>query len=164
MVMHGDSAVGKSLTALSSPARPYKRAQVPAVSTGPHMDGASDTPRQRCIACDEYHEAGYCRLKLAGVEHCGLCGLTHYGQGRTCPHLGSEVQVARMLGALKESTEPRALIEEATKYLRGVRGDLVRKKKAKAAKSAAPGNGVASAQNLQDMRAPPIPGTSSSGP
>lgn len=36
-----------------------------------------------------------------------------------------------MLGALKQSTESPALVEEATKYLRGIRGDLVRRKKAK---------------------------------
>jgi hypothetical protein len=41
-----------------------------------------------------------------------------------------------MLGSLKESTEQRTLVEEATKYLRGIRGDLVRRKKLKAAKNA----------------------------
>jgi hypothetical protein len=45
--------------------------------------------------------------------------------------LNSELQVATMLGALKQSTESPILVEEATKYLRGVRGDLVRRKKAK---------------------------------
>ena len=39
-----------------------------------------------------------------------------------------------MLGSLKESTEQRALVDEATKYLRGIRGDLVRRKKAQAMK------------------------------
>jgi chromodomain-helicase-DNA-binding protein 4 len=72
---------------------------------------------------------GWCRLKVAGIEHCGLCGLAHIGHGRTCPHLNSEVQVATLLGTLKESTESRELIEQATKYLRMIRGDLVQRKR-----------------------------------
>ena len=72
---------------------------------------------------------GWCRLKLAGVEHCGLCGIAHFGQGRTCPHLNSESQVATLLGTLKESTESRELVEMATKYLRSIRGGLVQKKR-----------------------------------
>ncbi len=72
---------------------------------------------------------GWCRLKVAGVEHCGLCGLAHVGHGRTCPHLNSEVQVATLLGTLKESTESNELIEQATKYLRMIRGDLVQRKR-----------------------------------
>jgi hypothetical protein len=72
---------------------------------------------------------GWCRLKLAGVEHCGLCGIAHFGHGRTCPHLNSEVQVATLLGTLKESTESHDLKEKATKYLRMIRGDLVQRKR-----------------------------------
>lgn len=122
-------------------ARPFKRVDVPA---GPppyvnanSMDGTSDMiyedlpPSRLCAACDQVHPIGYCRLKLAGVEHCGLCGLAHSGFSRTCPHLNSELQVATMLGALKESTEPRHLVDAATKYLRGIRGDLVHRKKKK---------------------------------
>jgi hypothetical protein len=81
-----------------------------------------------CSACDEFHPVGWCRLKVAGVEHCGLCGLAHIGHGRTCPHLNSEVQVATLLGTLKESTESRELIEQGTKYLRMIHGDLVQRK------------------------------------
>ena len=72
---------------------------------------------------------GWCRLKLAGVEYCGLCGLAHVGHGRTCPHLNSETQVATLLATLKESTEPKELTEHATKYLRMIRGDLVQRKR-----------------------------------
>ena len=90
--------------------------------------GALPAPRQ-CPVCNEFHPMGWCRLKLAGVEHCGLCGLAHLGHGRTCPHLNSEAQVATLLGTLKESTESRELIEQATKYLRMIRGDLVQRKR-----------------------------------
>ncbi|KAG5304531.1 SHREC complex subunit Mit1 [Histoplasma capsulatum G186AR] len=122
--------------------RRFKRATVPDINSevnGSMLDGSggsntrSHSPR-RCVACDQIHPIGYCPLKLAGVEHCGLCGIAHYGRGRACPHLSSETQVALMLGSLKESTEQRALVDEATKYLRGIRGDLVRRKKIKAAK------------------------------
>jgi chromodomain-helicase-DNA-binding protein 4 len=74
---------------------------------------------------------GWCRLKLAGVEHCGLCGIAHLGHSRTCPHLNNEQQVATLLQTLKGSTESRELVEQATKYLRTVRGDLVARRRAK---------------------------------
>lgn len=74
---------------------------------------------------------GWCRLKIAGVEHCGLCGLAHMGHGRTCPHLNDEKQVETLLLTLKESTESRELIDEATKYLRVIRGDLVSQRRAR---------------------------------
>lgn len=74
---------------------------------------------------------GWCRLKVAGVEYCGLCGIAHLGHGRTCPHLNDEAQVGILLQTLKESTESRELIEQATKHLRMVRGDLVQRKRAR---------------------------------
>lgn len=118
----------------------------------------SDLP---CMACDTVHPQGHCRLKLAGVEHCGLCGIAHFGHSRTCPHLNSEMQVAQMLGSLKESTEQRALVEEATKYIRGIRGDLVfrRKKKLKAARDR--GDGMPQHQTAMP---PPIPSQHAQGP
>ncbi|OJD34070.1 chromatin remodeling complex subunit [Diplodia corticola] len=82
-----------------------------------------------CPACTRTHLVGACPLKLAGVEHCNLCGLAHFGSGRTCPHIGSETQVREMLQALKHSSEPRHLVDAAVKYLRGVKGNLVQKKK-----------------------------------
>ncbi len=134
-------------------------------------DGISDGPYQNlapapydCLACGENHAVGWCPLKRAGVEHCGLCGLAHFGHQRTCPHLNSELQVATMLGTLKQSSESPYLVEEATKYLRGIRGDLVRRKKAKAEKEererarlGLPGqhvDGVGSAYNISSV---PIP-------
>lgn len=71
---------------------------------------------------------GWCRIKLAGVEHCGLCGLAHLGHGRTCPHLNSEAQVATLLAMLKESPEEQSLKDAAAKYLRSIRGDLTRRR------------------------------------
>ncbi|KAI1978024.1 hypothetical protein LOZ51_005382 [Ophidiomyces ophidiicola] len=114
-------------SATSALARLYKRARLP-------ESAPSSMQYQPCIACGIGHPQGYCRLKQAGVEHCGLCGIAHFGYSRTCPHLNSESQVASMLSSLKESTEQRALVENATKYLRGIRGDLVRRKKIKAGK------------------------------
>lgn len=74
---------------------------------------------------------GWCRIKMAGVEHCGLCGIAHLGHSRTCPHLTDETQVARLLQTLKESPEAREHVEAATKYLRMIRGDLVQRKRKK---------------------------------
>jgi chromodomain-helicase-DNA-binding protein 4 len=82
-----------------------------------------------CRACHNNHPIGACDLKAAGVEYCGLCGLAHYGHGRTCPHIKSETQVREMLAALKNSPEKKELIDLAAKYLRGVKGALVQQKK-----------------------------------
>ncbi|CAN9083091.1 unnamed protein product [Alternaria alternata] len=82
-----------------------------------------------CPACHKNHPSGACELKAAGVEHCGLCGLAHYGHSRTCPHIRSETQVREMLEALKNSPEKKELVDAAIKYLRGVKGTLVQQKK-----------------------------------
>jgi chromodomain-helicase-DNA-binding protein 4 len=68
-------------------------------------------------------------MKRSGYENCGLCGLAHFGNSRTCPHLQSETQVRLMLDALKTSTESQELIDAAQKYLRGVLGDLIKRKR-----------------------------------
>ena len=85
-----------------------------------------------CLACNNNygpHPVGRCPLKAAGVERCNLCGLAHYGGGRTCPHLNSELKCRTMLKDLKDSPEPRELKQAAITYLRGVIGNLVRNKK-----------------------------------
>lgn len=113
-------------------ARPFKRVKVP-IGAAPHFNGdvpADYTripvpPPHKCSACKEEHPMGWCRLKIAGVEHCGLCGLAHMGHGRTCPHLNDEKQAETLLLTLKESTESKELVDEAIKYLRVIRGDLV---------------------------------------
>lgn len=89
---------------------------------------------RQCLACGSIHAVGQCPLKRSGMEHCGLCGLAHYGftqkgAERSCPHLSSETQVRLMIDALKMSTEPKEIIEPARSYLRGVIGDLVKKKR-----------------------------------
>lgn len=119
-------------------ARPFKRVTVPE-GTAPNfgLDGQVDypipsimPPPHQCRACGELHSLGWCRLKIANVEHCGLCGMAHMGVGRTCPHLADETQVATMLSTLKESTESKDLVEQAVKYLRQVRGDLAWRRRA----------------------------------
>lgn len=90
---------------------------------------ASTQPVAPCLACDAHHHVGYCPLKLAGVEFCGLCGLAHFGHARTCPHLTSVTQCRQMLESLRQSQEPPHLVEMARKYVVGVIGDLRRRKK-----------------------------------
>ena len=87
-----------------------------------------------CLACDNRHPVGYCPLKLAGVEYCGLCGLAHYGHGRTCPHLTSVTQCRQMLASLRQSQEPPHLVKTAKRYVVGVIADLERRKKEAKAK------------------------------
>ena len=82
-----------------------------------------------CLACGKPHAMGYCPLKHAGVEHCPLCGIAHYGHYRTCPHLSSLTQCRRMLDALKQSTEPVAERKRAKQYLVGIIGDLNRRRR-----------------------------------
>lgn len=85
----------------------------------------------QCLACGQGHPIGSCPLKIAGPEHCPICGIAHYGVARTCPHIQSETQVRAMLEALKHSSESKHLKEEAKKYLTGVKGTIVQQKKKK---------------------------------
>lgn len=96
-----------------------------------------------CVACQHIHPLGSCTLKLAGVEHCGLCGLAHYGFSRICPHINSETQVREMIQAVKSSSEAGHLKAETMKYLTGLKGTLVQKKKKEAERKAALANGSA---------------------
>ncbi|GFF27782.1 chromatin remodeling factor mit1 [Aspergillus udagawae] len=135
--------------------RPFKRIteedEVPAYSaTG--MDGNVAARQPPCFVCAKHHPLGSCPLKQAGVEHCGLCGLAHYGIARTCPHLRSETQVARMLDALKHSTEDRELIEKAKKYLQGIRGSLAQRRRILASRAA------------ESHASNGVPGTTNTGP
>lgn len=104
-------------------------------------------PGVNCRACAQHHPVGSCPLKIAGVEFCNLCGMAHYGHARVCPHIQSETQVSTfhetrdslltsrqvraMLEALKYSNEPEHLVNEARRYLRGLKGNLVQLKKRK---------------------------------
>ncbi|KAJ5744382.1 hypothetical protein N7533_009252 [Penicillium manginii] len=119
-------------------ARPFKRVKLPSPPPSLPMgvDGTQDTTHHLCIACNQHHALGRCPLKIAGVEHCPLCGLAHLGRNRSCPHLRSEVQVKRMIEALKESKEPSGYVAIAKKYLQGILGDFGQRARKKAAKDA----------------------------
>lgn len=109
----------------------------------------------QCPACDNRHIRGYCPLKIAGHELCGLCGTAHFGHQRICPHLNSEIQVRLMLKALDESPEPSELIERARKMLKALKGNLVQLKKKEIEKRQREGNASGSLQNRP--KAPPMP-------
>ncbi|OJJ40391.1 hypothetical protein ASPWEDRAFT_33774 [Aspergillus wentii DTO 134E9] len=135
----------------------------PVVSNGSGLDGHIDSPP--CVACNMNHPLGYCRLKIAGVEHCGLCGIAHFGFSRTCPHLRSETQVVRMLEALKQSNESPDVVKEAKRYLTGVKGSIAQRKRKLASRAAVAGSSpVASSSsgipNHAMSGALPIPSTS----
>lgn len=94
----------------------------------PGMDGANSPPA-KCAACDDYHLTGRCPLKLAGVESCNLCGIAHYGRGRTCPHISSITQLQAMQEAIKHSPETAELKELAKKKLTGIIGSIKQKRR-----------------------------------
>ncbi|CAO2655961.1 Nn.00g047640.m01.CDS01 [Neocucurbitaria sp. VM-36] len=110
-----------------SAVKPFQRANMPIRS--PLEPTYGSFSNRICPACNRNHPQGACDLKVAGVEHCGLCGLAHFGHSRTCPHIKSETQVREMLEALKNSPEKKELVDAAMKYLRGVKGTLVQQKK-----------------------------------
>lgn len=111
--------------------------QFPVQPAVPHDTNASVAPRMaQCVACQQIHPLGSCPLKVAGVEYCNLCGLAHYGFARLCPHINSETQVRAMLDAVRHSSEAGLMKKEALKYLTGVKGTLVQKKKREAEKAA----------------------------
>ena len=119
----------------------FQRAQVAPDGFSP-LDLPQPAPvssQNICLACNFQrgpHELGKCPLKRAGVEYCNLCGIAHYGMGRTCPHLQSETQVSYMLRDLKNSPEPKELVSEARRILNGIKGSLVQSKKQKREKQA----------------------------
>ena len=136
-----------SISHLINLARPFRRSnviwpleadEIPAELAGLSPSHPPQPPPtvKRCIACNTLHREGYCPLKIAGPERCNLCGLAHYGVARTCPHIRSETQVRAMLEALKQSGEPRHLVQLATRYLQGVKGTLAQQKRINAEKAA----------------------------
>ena len=118
----------QSISSNTTPSHPFTP-DLPSPQYSQGLSEVSIQPAAPCQACDACHPVGYCPLKLAGVEFCGLCGLAHFGHQRICPHLTSVTQCRQMLRSLRQSQEPPHLVEIARKYVVGVIGDLRRKKK-----------------------------------
>lgn len=104
---------------IQTAARAFRRVESPPPVAQIGTDGIQNASPP-CVACQQRHIPGYCPLRHAGVEFCGLCGLAHLGGRRACPHLQSSVQVTRMLEALEKSTEAPSLVYGAKKYLQGI--------------------------------------------
>jgi chromodomain-helicase-DNA-binding protein 4 len=151
-----DISSSKPTNKASPEVKPFRRANVPIRS--PLEPTYGSYSNRHCPACHKMHPQGACELKAAGVEHCGLCGLAHYGHSRTCPHIKSETQVRAMLEALRNSNEPKELVDLAAKYLRGVKGTLVQQKKRDREKAAAiaQNGGVAPPVPPKSLRPPTI--------
>ncbi|EPS36170.1 hypothetical protein H072_10374 [Dactylellina haptotyla CBS 200.50] len=88
-----------------------------------------------CRLCTSRHMPGECPLRNIPIERCLLCGLAHFGEGPTCPHLGSITQLTAMLDTIKESNEAAALQAIAKVYLRGRKGAVTQARKVKKAKA-----------------------------
>jgi len=129
----------------------FKRAQVQ-VEQPSGLDGSASPPgntmpadgyslhrfiQEPCVACSKVHAKGLCPLKLAGNEHCALCGLAHFASRyqRICPHLSSVTQCRVLLETIKQSNEPHELKDRAKRYIVGIIGDLNNRKKKKAAQA-----------------------------
>lgn len=133
----GKQRASNSKLAAASNARGFRRAEMPLLTprsaTLPNGRSASvgsdDGQYFPCIACHEKHDSGYCPLKVAGIEHCNLCGLAHYGVARTCPHLNSVTQLRAMVEAIKQSPESQELKDLAKKRIVGIIGDLNQRKR-----------------------------------
>ncbi|KAF8534418.1 P-loop containing nucleoside triphosphate hydrolase protein [Trichophaea hybrida] len=87
-----------------------------------------------CQACRNHHAQGACTLKQSGVEYCPICKLAHFPKASICPHFESETQIKAMMEALRQSTEDKALVDEAKRYLRGRRAQLQKEKRERKAK------------------------------
>ncbi|KAK6332912.1 hypothetical protein TWF696_002931 [Orbilia brochopaga] len=102
-----------------------------------HMRPPTPPPRGipvNCILCLESHMPGECPLR-APPDRCLLCGLAHFGESNTCPHLNSVTQIQLMLDAVKESPEPAHLVAFVKNYLRGRKNALIQSRKQKKAKA-----------------------------
>ncbi|KAF3909879.1 hypothetical protein ABW21_db0206901 [Orbilia brochopaga] len=103
-----------------------------------HLPPPTPPPRGipvNCVLCKGTHMPGECPLRRIKVEKCLLCGLAHFGEATTCPHLSSITQIQAMLAAVKESNEPPHLQALAKNYLRGRKGALTQARKQKKAKA-----------------------------
>ena len=134
---------------------PADAEELPALAS--QQDKEKPPPVQQCLACNTKHRRGYCPLKIAGPEICNLCGIAHFGVARTCPHIRSETQVKEMINALKKSPESRHLVNEATKYLQGVKGTLAQAKRLKAARTEASTGGAQNGVVVNGVSVPPPP-------
>jgi chromodomain-helicase-DNA-binding protein 4 len=125
----------------------------PSAANGRSLNGKPYPQVRHCPACNQQHFTGSCPLKTASVELCNICGLAHYGYARVCPHFRSETMVRTMLDALKQSPEPKYLVDQATKYLRGLKGSLVQEKKRALERSMAGFRGPSYPDAVQPNRA-----------
>jgi chromodomain-helicase-DNA-binding protein 4 len=82
----------------------------------------------RCKACSHRHVPGSCPLKLSGVEFCPMCNIAHLPKTNACPHFRSEEQLDMMLASLRNSDEPKEIVDEAKRLVRE-RRELVQRKK-----------------------------------
>ena len=111
--------IRKSSSASISQPR-FRRAEVPLLV----KDIPLSAGERECLACAKRHQPGYCPLRMAGVEHCELCGIAHYGHQRTCPHLTSVTQLRLMVDAIKNSPEPQDIKDLAKKRVVGLIGSI----------------------------------------
>ncbi|KAH9218901.1 PHD/FYVE-zinc-finger like domain-containing protein [Leptodontidium sp. 2 PMI_412] len=100
--------------------------------------GRGEMPKQRqkisspwCPECRSDHPRGQCPLQPRFTEICGICRLSHFGMGKSCPKMSSEAQIRLMLDSLKHSKEPHELVIATRKVLQKALLDRGLERKAK---------------------------------
>jgi len=106
----------------------FHRAQVKADAV-PRYDPRDQSACPACLDQHGPHEVGYCPLKLAGVEHCNLCGLAHFAVPGVCITLKAKERFSEINEALKKSPEANATAKAARKILRKLKADIVERER-----------------------------------
>ena len=76
-----------------------------------------------CVLCERIHIYGQCPLRNVKVDRCPGCGYHHFHMQRLCPLLQSLETVEEIRKRLRESTEDRAIVRAASRYISSVRAD-----------------------------------------
>ncbi|PVH85370.1 hypothetical protein DL98DRAFT_511838 [Cadophora sp. DSE1049] len=112
------------------------------VILAPNGQGRRELPKQRqkisapwCPECRSDHPIGQCPLRPQFTEICGICRMSHFGMGKSCPKMSSEVQIRLMLDSLNRSKEPRDQIDAAKKILEKALIDRGHERKARRGRS-----------------------------
>lgn len=85
----------------------------------------------KCFLCSNKHRPGLCPLRNVPVQRCPACGYCHIHAGRVCPIFQNVKAIDAIQRRLNESPESIAVVTAAKVYVRGVRGNLVKRTKVK---------------------------------
>ena len=155
----------------SSNSNAFKRAKV----RQPLTTSTQQPSNRRCLACNNRygsHDPGLCPAKLAGFEHCNLCGQAHFGTPGSCLQMRSEERIRAHLQTLKNSPEQKDLVERARGHLKADLANVVTEKRRKHAAAIArsgtndthrPSDGSTRQRSDQNKKSATVPAPSNHG-